>query len=174
MEKPLDLQSEELMGTERHYNLKCKVKKIRQTYREIDDGKQHETTSVILVPDVEQTEAMMFLTAWLPEVFMICIDCGNENLKAGDQKCNKCGSQKVKLEHTECASFIGYPVNSPCRLAVLRKNNYCDQHHLYVMSTGVEQELLNMEGKLISVTTFKGTEDHLVDKAPSITRTVKG
>lgn len=172
-EKPVELKAEELMGTEREYNLKCRVKIINQSYTEEADGKQHETRSVVLVPDVETTESMMFLSAWLPEVSKICLDCGNEDIRMSYTKCPKCESEKIHLGWSEVPSFITSPVNSPCRLAVLRKNQYCTDHHLFVMSSGVEDELLNMDGKTVLVRTFEGTKDEICDAAPSITRTAK-
>jgi RNA polymerase subunit RPABC4/transcription elongation factor Spt4 len=172
-EKPLDLRSEELMGTEREYNLKCKVKVINQTYIEEADGKQHETKSVILIPDVENTEAMMFLSAWLPEVSRICLDCGFDMLRIQETKCTKCGSEKLHTGWSEVPAFITSPVNSPSRLAVLRKNNYCNEHHLFVMSSGVEDELILMDGRTVYVKTFEGTKDEICDMAPSLNRTAK-
>lgn len=173
-EKPLDLKSEELIGTEREYNLKCRVQVIRQSYvdSEVTDQLQ-ETRSVVLVPEIESTESMMFLSAWLPEVSKICLDCGNEDLRMSNDECNKCKSTKIHLGWSEVPAFITSPVNSPSRLAVLRKNNYCDQHHLFVMSSGVEDELLNMDGKTVYVKTFEGTKDEICDTAPSLNRTAR-
>lgn len=173
-EKPLDLKAEEFQGTEREYDIKCEVRVFRHSYKEIADSRQHETKSVALIPDIETTEAMMFLNAWLPSTFKVCLDCESSNLKANDVKCPKCGSKNIKMEWTECAAFISYPVGSPCRCAVLRKNDYVDKHHLFVMSSGVEDELLNLNGRYVYVKIFEGTKDYMADSAPTINRTVKG
>lgn len=172
-DKSVDLRAEEQGGTEDTYEFNCEVKVIRQTYREIDDGKTHETKSVILIPNIEDTSAMMFLNAWLPDVFKVCTKCGNDYIKSNEYECNKCGSDQIKMEWTECPTFLGYPVAGPCRMAVVRKNNYCEKHHLFVMSTGPEEELLQMDGKKINVKVFPGTMDHIADKAGTINRTAK-
>lgn len=172
-EKPVDLKAEEFAGTEREYNLKCTVKVIHQSYVEEADGKQHETRSVVLVPEIEATEAMMFLSAWLPDVSKICVKCSHDVIRMNENICPKCGSDQIHLGWSEIPAFVTAPVNSPARLALLRKNNYCEDHHLFVMSTGVEDELIHMEGKTVYVKTFEGTKDEICDAAPSITRSVK-
>lgn len=160
------------MKQDREFDLKCKVKVIHQAYKEVADGRQHETTSVCLVPDMEATETWMFLTAWLPQAGTICMACENIDLNIGSDTCPKCGSSKVKTEHNECPAFVTYPVNSPCRMAVLRKNKYCTEHHLFVMSSGVEEELRHMDGKQVNVRVFPASMDYICDAAPSVTRTV--
>lgn len=161
-------------GTESYYELKCKVKVVRHSFKEIDDKRVHETKSVFLVPNSESTESMMFLMAWLPDVSKVCLDCGYDAVRVDEDKCKSCESERVKLEWHECPSFIAYPVNSPSRLAVLRKNNLCSDHHLMVMSSGAEQDLLNMDGKDVLVRIFPASEDAICDSAHTINRTAKG
>lgn len=161
-------------GTGKEYNLKCKVKVVQHSFKEIDDGRVHETKSVFLVPDFEATESQMFLTAWLPDVSKVCMDCGCDYVRVEAEECPKCESKRVKLEWSECPSFISYPVNSPARLAVLRKNNLCSDHHLMVMSSGAEQDLIHMDGKEVRVKIFPASEDEMCDSASSINRTAKG
>lgn len=168
-----DIKKELPMGERREYNLRCKVKKIHQSYKEITDGRRHETDSVILLPILESSETSRFLITYLPDVSTVCLSCGNENLRIYAEKCNKCGSDKIVTDHTEVPSWIGHPVHSPCRLAVLRKNNYCSQHHLFVMNTGVEQDLLNMDGKYVNLTVLSTAEDEICDTAKTVNRTVK-
>ena len=162
----------QLPGESREYTLECEVQKITETYKEISDGKQHETTSVILVPRVETTEASRFFTTYLPDTSTVCLDCGNEDLRVYQDQCPKCGGS-THTEYSEVPSWIAYPVDGPARLAVLRKNNYCPKHHLYVMSTGAEQDLLNMVGKKVQVKILPTLEDSICDVAKSVDRSVK-
>lgn len=151
--------------------LKCKIKVIRQSYYEIANERTHETKSVLLLPDLETTEAQRLLMTYLPSVSTICTDCGNDDLRTYAHECNKCKSRQVKTEHCELPTWIASPSQSPCRVALLRKNNYCNQHHLVVMSTGVEEELIPFEGRHVEVSIFPGEYDSICDTAPSINRT---
>lgn len=162
-----------LPGEKREYRLKCKIQVINQNYKEISDGKQHETKAVLLLPDLEASETSRMLMTYLPEVSTICIDCGNDDLRIYHTECSKCKSTKVKTEFSEVPSWIGSPVDGPCRLAVLRKNNYCVQHHFFVMSTGVEEELINMDGRTVQLTVLPIKEDYVADSAKSINRSAK-
>jgi len=152
------------------FHLKCKVQVVNQNFTEVADGRQHETTSVLLLPDLEATETSRFLNAWLPDLGVICLNC-QEDVVMGTVKCPKCGSNKIKTDWSECPSFIGHPVHGPCRMAVMRKNNYCKQHHLFVMSSGVESDLRNMDGKTIGVHIFPADQDNICDNAADINRT---
>ena len=170
---PLDMHQEKLDGTEREYNIKCKIKVIKHFFFEEADGKYHETTSVFLIPDFEAGETAMFLNAWLPDSSTVCLDCSNSNLMFEMKTCPKCQSKRIHTPHSEVATFLPYPVNSPCRMAVMRKNNRCNQHHLFVMSSGVEDDLRRMDGKSIYVKCFPGTEDVVADSAKDISRSRK-
>lgn len=173
MDLPLDLQSEKVMGSERQYELKCLVKVVDVSFIEVADGKQHETKSVLLIPDKDATETWMFFTAWLPEVSKVCLDCGVDNVKIGTTHCHNCQSTNLLLEWNECPTYISSPVESPARCAVLRKNSVCNHNHLFVMSAGVEDELRQLDGKTVYVRVFPGSEDHICDQASDINRTVK-
>lgn len=160
-------------GTDREYELVCKVKVIERYYYEISDNKRHKAKMVLLLPRLETSEAGMFLNAYLPEVGTYCLNCQATDLLMDHRKCPECGSENVKTEHTEVAAFIGYPVLGPSRLALLRKNNYCVQHHLFVMGTGAEQDLLDKDGKEVHVKIFNCLSDGEVDTAKSVEKQVK-
>lgn len=48
------------------FNLKCKVKKVRQTFKHPLSGNQRETTGLILIPQ-ENDQKTFFLGAWVPQ-----------------------------------------------------------------------------------------------------------
>lgn len=161
----------------REYNLICKVKVIEQSYYEVVDDRQHETKSVLLLPSMEATETWRFLTEYLQERATYCHDCAKnntltDNLPMDTRKCPVCASENIITERTELPAWIPHPVNSPCRIALLRENNYCPQHHIFVMSTGVEDKLINLDGKKINMTVLKPTDDAVCDNAPSVERSV--
>jgi hypothetical protein len=166
-------QIDALPGTNLEYNLICKVWVQNRSYTEISDGKQHEATMVMLLPRLETTEASRFLMTYLPEVGTICLGCNTDGLRADQLKCPECGSERIKTEWTEVPAWLASPVHSPSRLALLRKNNYCSQHHLFVMGTGAEQDLMEFDGKEIHVKIFSSYDDHEVDQAKSVEKTVK-
>jgi RNA polymerase subunit RPABC4/transcription elongation factor Spt4 len=166
-------QVDALPGTNLEYNLICKVMVQKRSYTEISDGKQHEATMVLLLPRLETTEVSRFLTTYLPEVGTMCLSCHTDGLRADQLKCPECGSEKIKTEWTEVPAWIAHPVHSPSRLALLRKNNYCSQHHLFVMGTGAEQDLMDFDGLEIHVKIFSSLADHEVDQAKSVDKTVK-
>lgn len=167
------MRAHQVPGEEKEYNIKCKVQVIRQNYEEIADGRTHEARSVILLPDLETSEASRMMMTYLPEISSICMACNNEDLRFDHTRCPKCDSDQIAREHTEVPAWIGGPVHSPSRLAVLRKNNYCNQHHLFVMSTGVENDLAELVGRTVYVTILPTSEDDICDTAKSISRTVK-
>lgn len=154
------------------YNLKCKIKVIRKSYKEeADHGQLHEANMVLLIPDFETSEASRCLYAYLPDIGTLCMSCGYERITPFSDKCPKCASKAIKTEHTEVPAWIAYPVDSPSRLALLRKNSICTQHHFMVMSTGVEDELLNLDGRQIHVRVLSLDQDVITDSARSVNRT---
>lgn len=162
-----------LPGTDKEYDLICRVKVVRHSYRELDDGRTHETQMVLLLPRLETTEASRMLVTYLPDVGTYCLDCYEDGLNIEHIKCPACGSERVKTEWTELPAWIAHPVHSPSRLALLRKNNTCSQHHLFVMGTGAEKDLLEFDGKEVHVKIFSSLEDNIVDQAKSVEKTAK-
>ena len=153
------------------YNLKCRVKKIKQTFTDIVDKAQHETDSILLIPDKDNTASWIFWRDWLPEGSKICKDCGNEDVRIEDNECSKCKGANLVLDYAELPAFIPHPVYSNCRLGILRKNNMCDEHHLFVMSSGAEKDLSAMDGKNVMVSIFHPDNDEMCDTAKDINRT---
>lgn len=95
--------------------------------------------NVILIPQ-DNDQRTKFLMAWLPD---------------------------ITGEHYEIASFISMPVDSPCRVAIRRgPDEMSERHYLFVMSKGVEEQLLKMkEGSTIAVETYKASEESETDHA---------
>lgn len=164
---------DQVQGTGKEYNLLCTVEVQKRSYTDILSGKQHEDRMVILKPRLETTEASRFLMTYLPDTGTVCLKCDAEGLRADQNKCPECGSDQIKTEWTEVPSWIAHPVHSPSRLALLRKNNYCSQHHLFVMGTGAEQDLLPFDGREVHVTIISSLADAEMDNAKSVQKTVK-
>lgn len=160
-------------GEDLEYNLICKVEVQHRSYTEISDGKQHEADMVLLKPRLETTEASRFLMTYLPEVGTVCLKCDADGLRADQLQCPECGSDQIKTEWTEVPAWIAHPAHTPARLALLRKNNYCSQHHLFVMGTGAERDLMEWNGKEVHVKIFSSLADHEVDRAKSVEKTAK-
>lgn len=133
--------------TQETYHLKCKivVKEISYLDEQSKESKNAAAKMVFLVPK-EGTQRDLFLSAWLPE--------------------NSDAAHEVSL-------MLGFPVSGPCRAAVMRRNKNCDAHHLFVMSTGVEEDLIlesqnkkwwtAFQDREIQVTVLPETEDKVLD-----------
>lgn len=161
------------IGTDEDYNLLCKVEVQERSFYEIADKAFHEANMVLLLPRIETTECSQFFAAYLPDVGSLCMDCHKTDLRADQIKCPHCGSERVHTEHTEVVGWIAHPVHGTSRLALLRKNNYCSQHHLFVMGTGAEQDLMGWHGKEVHVKIFSSLEDSRGDQAKSVEKSVK-
>lgn len=173
MQTEVDKQAGLLPGEKRDYVLSCRVKIIEKSYIDEADGEQHQTKMALLIPNLESADAARCMVTYLPDIGTLCMDCGNERIEAFAQKCSKCGSEKIKTEHTELPAFISYPVAAPSRLALLRKNIDCSHHHFIVMSTGAEQDLLKCDGRRIQVRILSLDQEEITDDAKSVNRTVK-
>lgn len=160
-------------GTDEEYNLICTVEVQRRSFYEIADKKFYDSNMVLLLPRLETTECSRFLTTYLPDVGTLCLDCKETDLRADQIKCPHCGSERVHTEHTEVVGWLADPVHGPSRLALLRKNNYCSQHHLFVMGSGAEQDLMDCHGKEVYVKIFSSLDDNLADTAKSVEKTVQ-
>lgn len=116
--------------TKLKYPIRCKIKKKRLSG--IDSkGKLCEDDVVLLIP-IQSTSMQSFLYAWLPD---------------------------DPSETFEINTFIPHPINSYCRCKIRRKNKDCDEHHLFVMSHGCEQELLKLDGSEIHLTVLSENDD---------------
>lgn len=134
MEKILD-------PTQREYNIVCSV--FIKTIQTTDLGRTFPRTVAYLVPDVNHTEVIRFLNAWLPE-----------NAE----------------ERFEIGTNLATPVNSPCRVAIMRGNEKCPHHHLFVMTKAVEEDLIRyqMHGKKIKVHVLpEGVQDDIDENRDS-------
>jgi hypothetical protein len=138
------------LPTEETYHLKCRVviKDVSYEDQQSKGNTQATAKMVFLVPE-SSTQKDLFLAAWLPET--------------------------VEEWH-EVALMIGAPINGPCRAAVMRKNARMDEHHIFMMSVGAGEDLIQeIEGqkkrwtwlnkRAISVTVLPEAEDQLLDLA---------
>jgi len=125
---------EDIEPTELTYYLKCKIL-VKEIW--VEDVSRSgminiKRTMCYLLPELN-TQGVRFLKAWLPDTE----EDANGN-----------------LAYFELVSFLGGVVVGPCRLAIGRKNKNCPEgHHLYVMTKGVEEEIVeyNLNGKNIEV-----------------------
>jgi hypothetical protein len=124
--------------TERKYKIKGKVKFYRKNV--VDHGRRYERVLAIIIPETS-TEQMMFFNAWLPD---------------------------TKEEYHELTGLIGSPVNSACKLSIHRgPDEKSEKHYLFVMSKGVEEELIKyeQEGKTLELTILPESEEMVGDEA---------
>lgn len=118
--------------TQREYELKCKVKVIDQNWRHYT-GKNIEDKAVVLIPK-DSSQKDLFMAAWLPE---------------------------DSTEHFEVVATIGHPVHSPMRCSVHRRNQlWSNDHHLYVMSKAVVDELIHMHNKEVNIIVLPESADN--------------
>jgi hypothetical protein len=98
-----------------HYFLKCKLVVKETTYLDSQSKGEKLMTErfVYLIPELS-TQRDLFLSAWLPET----PDKGEE-----------------------IGLMIGAPVNGFVRACLKRKNKNIDNHHIFVMSRGAEEDL---------------------------------
>ncbi len=129
--------------TEREYYLKCRVEVREIGFLDHQSNKTEQVTDkfVFLIP-TESSQRDMFFSAWLPD---------------------------MTEAHHEVAAMIHAPINSPSRLAVMRRNANCKEHHLFVMSLGAEQDLKAMiessSNNEVTVTIFSEHNDEQADRA---------
>jgi hypothetical protein len=134
----------------REYTLICEVKNFIRTLNEFNnktgETRTEDVKCVALIPNLEYTESQIFLSDWMPE---------------------------PEKQYNEVAARLLSPINTLSRLAVCREAKEVRQPHLFVMTTGVEDALKNLDGKKIKVLILEPTEenDRLLDSAPSINRT---
>lgn len=113
------------MPTMQQYNLRVTVAKISRAYTDEVDNVQREANQVVLKLDFSSSQTQKFLDAWLPS---------------------------SRKESHEIVGRIGHPVYGPCRFSIHRRNEVDAEHHLRVMSLGVEEDLLEMVDKKIEIT----------------------
>lgn len=135
------------------YNLKCRIVVFNKAFKEkADHGQQHQDYMVALVPRNDFGQYVTFLNAWLPA-------------KRGDEHYN------------EVIMQMGSPVFAPCRGAVMRDNENVRDHHIFVMSTGVEEMLKQMYKRNpraeVQITVLPQESEELADDAPSTSRTAR-
>jgi len=151
----MGLTADEIEPTEMHYYLKCKVS-IKEVW--VEDIKKDGPVSVkrnmcYLLPETT-TQGMMFFKAWLPETEF---------------------DSKGQLAYFELASIISNPVAGPCRVAIGRANEKCPEgHHLYVMSMGVEDELVKAkyDGKVVQVEVLPESHEYMAEKSKDTDRPI--
>lgn len=126
--------------TDKKYHLLARTKFVEKTVIEEELKTQYVRRMVILIPDLND-EAMRFFRAWLPE---------------------------TTEDYYEVVAELGAPVHSPCRLSVHRKPHpYSnDYHFLFVMTKGVEDDLLQFpQGTRIQLTVLSQDSDEAADFA---------
>ena len=121
---------------EREYKIRCKVNVITKGFQTWK-GQQVDDKMCVL-SFVESRDLVRFLIAWLPE----------------EQK-----------EHFELVIFLRHPVFSSCRVALHRRGPEFPDHYFFVMSKGVEDELIALNQKIIDVDVLPASQDSEADEA---------
>jgi len=119
--------------THNRFELSCKVLVQDVTYDDFQSkGTSLVTEKMVFLVPRESSQRDLFLTAWLPDTVE---------------------------EHFEIGLLLGHPVSGPARASIHRKNKDCDEHHIFIMSKGAEEDLKNMNGKVIPVTVLGEIEE---------------
>ena len=119
--------------TEREYELTCRIVRKKMQY---DDDQSRgslgntEVDVVLLVPE-QSSECDRFFGAWLPEPAVITLE-----------------GKVFQDNFYECLGILGGPVHSPVRMALHRASKLHPEPYFFVMSAGVEQELLKIPSRL--------------------------
>lgn len=110
----MDISSSAKVNKE--YPLNCEIYTKIKYYEDEDiNGKKFKasTTMFYFVPR-ESTTKVLFLDAWLPS---------------------------VESETYEVVGIVHSPINKPARFGVKMGNHDCNEHHLYVMTSEIEDEI---------------------------------
>jgi hypothetical protein len=136
--------------TQNRYELKCKVLIRERSYQdEQSQGVTQVTEKMAYLIPCESSERDRFLSAWLPD---------------------------TDEEHFEVGLLIGHPVHGPARATVHRKSREVPEHHLFIMSRGVEEELKKfsesgwkalraIQKKTVHLTVLSENEELIIDQA---------
>lgn len=119
------------------YTLKCKVvvKEIPYVDEQSKENVQRTDQMVFLVPE-QSTQMELFFFAWLPE---------------------------DPDTHHEIAMKAGHPVYGYFKGAVMRRNDRCNQHHIFVMSRGAEEDLKMIKDKFLVVEVLPKDQEYQAD-----------
>lgn len=101
--------------TELRYHLKCKVLVKEVTYQDHQSkGVTNITEKLVYLIPQESSQRDLFFAAWLPD---------------------------TREEHFEIGFLAGFPLNGFARGCIKRRNNTIDEHHIFVMSKGAEEDI---------------------------------
>jgi hypothetical protein len=135
------MTTETKAGTEREYNLTCKIFVIKKTFRDFQSTGhfQNENFFVYLIP-VLNSEAYGFFDAWLP--------MNND-------------------EQVEIPLSLRHPFNTNARGCVRRADEFVPFNHIHLMSYGLAQLIVDQKkvfhGKEILVTVMDEHSDSMAD-----------
>lgn len=116
---------------ERTYHLTTRVKVVKMTGKQGVKDTGGSFTVVVLVPE-QNDETTRFFRAWLAD---------------------------TEGDNFECLGTMGHPIYGSLRLSVSRGNKTHHEAHLFVMSKGVEDILINKDGEKIQIDIERGTAD---------------
>lgn len=69
----------------------------------------------------------------------------------------------VRGEAVELPALIPYPVSGFARVALMRRDERCNEHYLFVMSRGAEEDLKECNGRELEVKILDEKEDIVLD-----------
>jgi hypothetical protein len=125
------------------YVIECKVlvKEIGYVDEQSKENIQTTDEMVYLVPK-HSTQMELFFHAWLPE---------------------------DPDAHMEIAMLCGHPIYGYFKGAVMRRNKNCNEHHIFVMSKGAEEDLKMMKNKTIRIEVLSIDQEKLADNMKDFT-----
>jgi hypothetical protein len=137
---------EKARSEEYHLNVKVHVKKITyQDYQSKGYLGLVEEEMVFLEP-LESTQRDLFFMAWLPDYEQ---DPVTKEIVAG---------------HTEVVCKAGHPIYGYFKCSFHRADErFKSQPYLFVMTKSAEEELKNLNGKVLSITVLSQDQEHLGD-----------
>lgn len=123
------------------YQLRCKIEIKRIQTQDL--GKVFERQVAFLIPEINDQAERCF-SAWLPDL------------------------AEPADKYYEIAMYLGSPINAPCRGAIQRRNAQCQEHHIFVMSKGVEDYFIDkkMNGTLLRVKVLPESMEAEAEAAP--------
>jgi hypothetical protein len=127
--------NDRLPKPEFYLKVKVLVKKI--SYLDVQSkGTSNATAKMVFLIPQEGTSRDLFYAKWLPD---------------------------IKGEAVELPAILPYPVSGLARVALMRRDERSDEHYLFVMSRGAEEDLQECADKIIEAQILSEFDDKVLD-----------
>jgi hypothetical protein len=131
----LNQMENKLPDPEFHLRVKVVVKFIEYQDTQSKGTSNAQADMVFLVPQ-ESAQRDIFFAKYLPD---------------------------ISGEAVELPSIIPYPVSGLARVALMRRDRRCDEHYLFVMSRGAEEDLKECRDRVIDLQILSENDDNVLD-----------